>query len=343
MANSETTTQPGRLAVLGAGSWGTALAVLLGKKNYAVTLWGRPEDVSGEIIQGRQNVRYLPGVTFPQSLLVTSDLDSALDGIEAIVMVVPSTAVREVAARLRGRLGPETLLIHAGKGLESETGLRGSQIIAEELGEEIGRGCVALSGPNLAVELAGNVPTATVVASRDPDRAARAQDLFVAPSLRVYRNPDIAGVELGGALKNVVAIGAGIADGLGYGDNTKATVVTRGVQEMIRLGVCLGADARTFTGLSGLGDLMATCSSPLSRNLRLGRMVGQGVNLAEALCRLGQVAEGLHTCEAALLLSRKLSVSAPITEQVHAVLLECKDPNQAVSDLMARDSKNEFE
>jgi len=254
--------------------------------------------------------------------------------------------VRQVASRLAGRLDArpelvEGLLVNAGKGLESDTGLRGSEVLAQELGEETGRGVVALSGPNLAVELANGVPTATVVAGRDPERVARAQELFSCPTLRVYRNPDIVGVELGGALKNVLAIGAGISDGLGYGDNTKATLVTRGLVEMTRLGVALGADARTFTGLSGFGDLMATCASRLSRNLRLGLMLGQGRSVEDSLAALGQVAEGMPTCKAAYSLSRGLRIDAPITEQIHAVLFEAKPPKQAVHDLMTRDYKEE--
>ncbi|MGB9620557.1 MAG: NAD(P)H-dependent glycerol-3-phosphate dehydrogenase, partial [Armatimonadota bacterium] len=206
----------------------------------------------------------------------------------------------------------------------------------------IGNACVALSGPNLAVELARDIPTATVVACASAERATAAQELFWAPSLRVYRNSDVVGVELGGALKNVLAIGAGVSDGLGYGDNTKASLVTRGLMEMIRLGTALGADPRTFTGLSGFGDLMATCASRLSRNLRLGLMLGQGKTLEESLRELGQVAEGMHTCEAAYLLSRRLDVYMPITSEVHAVLFEGKPPRRAVHDLMSRDHKEEF-
>jgi len=329
------------VTVLGSGSWGTALAISLGKKGYPVNLWGIPAEADA-LKRDRENVRYLPGVKLPDSVEPTSDLDEALSNREAVVLAIPSTAVRHIAVILKGKIRPETLLINAGKGLESETGLRGSQIIREELGEEVGKSCVVLSGPNLAVELANDIPTATVVACSDMDRAAKAQELFSSASLRVYRNSDVAGVELGGALKNVLAIGAGICDGLGYGDNTKATLVTRGLMEMIRLGTALGADARTFTGLSGFGDLMTTCGSRLSRNLRLGLMMGQGCTLENSLKSLGQVAEGMHTCEAAYLLSKKYNVYMPITEQIHAVLFEGKPAKQAVLDLMTRDHKDEF-
>lgn len=330
------------IAVLGSGSWGTALAILLGNKGYPVKLWGRRRELAVSIQFVRQNAQYLPGAMLPDLVTSTSNLDDALCGCDTVVLALPSTGVREVVKAIKGRIGTNALLVHAGKGLESETGLRGSEVIAEELGEEFGAGCVVLSGPNLAVELANNVPTATVVASRDPDRAARAQELFSSHSLRVYRNADVIGVEMGGALKNVLAIGAGISDGLGYGDNTKATLLTRGLMEITRLGAALGADPKTFIGLSGIGDLMATSASRLSRNNRLGLMLGQGKDLKESLAILGQVAEGMPTCEAAYLLSRKHDVYMPITEQIHAVLFTGRPPKQAVYELMSRIQKDEL-
>lgn len=330
------------IAVLGSGSWGTALAVLLGNKGYSIRLWGRRQQLATAIQDERQNSRYLPGVMLPDSVYSTASLDEALHECDTVVLAVPSTGVREVVKAIGGKVNAETLLVHAGKGLESETGLRGSEVITEELGSEAGGRCVVLSGPNLAVELAHNVPTATVVASRDLDRAARVQELFSSPSLRVYRNTDVVGVEMGGALKNVFAIGAGIADGLGYGDNTKATLVTRGLMEMTRLGAVLGADPKTFIGLSGIGDLMATSSSKLSRNLRLGLMLGEGKPLEESLAMLGQVAEGMHTCEAAYLLSAKHDVYMPITEQIYAVLFFGRPPKHAVVELMSRVQKDEL-
>jgi glycerol-3-phosphate dehydrogenase (NAD(P)+) len=330
-----------RVAVIGSGSWGTALAVLLATKGNEVNLWGLPEEIQA-ITRDRENTRYLPGVKLPDRIRPTSNLDEAVADCEAVVLAVPSTGVRGVVRNLKGIIDEHILLVNAGKGLESESGLRGSQVIREELGDEVGDTCVVLSGPNLAVELARGIPTATVVASSDAERARAAQELFWAPNLRVYRNSDVVGVELGGALKNVLAIGAGISDGLGYGDNTKATLVTRGLVEMIRLGCVLGADARTFTGLSGFGDLMATCASRLSRNLRLGIMLGEGRTLDESLQALGQVAEGMHTCKATHLLSQRYNVYMPITHEVYAVLFEGKPPRQAVADLMSRDQKEEF-
>ncbi len=329
------------IAVLGSGSWGTALAVSLGRKGHPVMLWGLPEEAAALKRDG-ENARYLPGVRLPECVRATSDMDEALGERQAVVVAVPSAGVREVASLIAGKIGPETLLINAGKGLESDTGLRGSQVIREVLGEEIGGRCVVLSGPNLAVELANGIPTATVVACSDLRRAGVAQEMFSSTSLRVYRNPDVAGVELGGALKNVLAIGAGISDGLGYGDNTKATLVTRGLIEITRLGAALGADARTFSGLSGFGDLVATCASRLSRNLRLGLMLGQGKSVEESLASLGQVAEGVPTCEAAHALSARLGIDMPITHEVYAVLFEGKPPRQAVTDLMTRGHKDEF-
>jgi glycerol-3-phosphate dehydrogenase (NAD(P)+) len=329
------------VAVVGSGSWGTALAICLGRSGNAVRLWGLPEEAAA-LERDRQNVRFLPGVVLPESVEPTADIAYALSDRRMVVLAVPSTGLRDVALLLKGRLSVDTLLVNAGKGLESNTSLRGSQVIAEVLGEEIGSRCAVLSGPNLAVELANGVPTATVVACPDIKRAEMVQEAFSSTSLRVYRNVDVVGVELGGALKNVLAIGAGISDGLGYGDNTKATLVTRGLIEVTRLGTLLGADARTFFGLSGFGDLVATCASRLSRNLRLGRMLGEGMTLEESLAAIGQVVEGVHTCRAVYRLSCNLDIDMPITAQVHAVLFESKDPKQAVYDLMTRDNKEEF-
>lgn len=331
-----------KIAMIGSGSWGSALAVLLGKKGYRVTLWARRDYLARNIESQRENSQYLPGIMLPDTVSATSDISRAIDEAGAVVLAVPSKGVREALMLLDGGLDPDVLIVHAGKGLESGTGLRGSQVIGQLLGKEIGQGCVALSGPNLAVELAKDIPTATVVASSNPDNAVKAQSLFSTTSLRAYRSSDIAGVELGGALKNIYAIGAGISDGLGYGDNTKATLVTRGLVEMIRLGVALGANEKTFSGLSGLGDLMATCSSALSRNLRLGRMLGQGRGIDESLDALGQVAEGMPSCHAAFLLSQQLQISMPICEQIYSVLFDGKSPKPAVLELMARDYRDEL-
>ena len=330
-----------RVAVLGAGSWGTALALLLAGKGLEIALWDQDAELLARVRADRENRRYLPGHALPEAIVVADSVTDAVSDAEAVVLAVPSSGVRSVAVLLRDSGACPRLLVNAGKGLEEESGLRMSEVLGAELQEQLARRAVALSGPNLAVELAKRIPTATVVASQDAESAAAAQELFSACSLRVYRSTDIVGVELGGALKNIFAIGAGISDGLGYGDNTKATLVTRGLAEMTRLGLALGADPRTLTGLSGVGDLMATCASSLSRNWRLGNGLGRGVSVNEALAEIGQVAEGMPTCRAAHNLAQRLGVDMPITEQIYSVLFESKPPQQAVQDLMSREQKEE--
>ena len=328
------------IAIIGAGSWGTALALLLTGKGHSVRLWSEEPDVVEDIRHNRENSKYLPGCVLSGSARATGSMGESVEGTEAVVLAVPSGAVREVAGQLSDLTARTPLLVNAGKGLESETGLRISQVLAEVLGEAA-QACVALSGPNLAVELARQVPTATVVASAEEGHAIAAQELFSSPCLRVYRSSDVAGVELGGALKNVLAIGAGISDGLGYGDNTKAALVTRGLVEMMRLGEALGAQRRTFVGLAGVGDLVATCASRLSRNLRVGLALGHGMTTEQALAEVRQVAEGVPTCKAAYALASSLGVYAPITEQLYKVLFEGKSPRDAVADLMLREPKEE--
>jgi len=329
-----------RVAVLSAGSWGTALGLLLVDNGNSVCLWSAEPDVVDDLRRNRQNSRYLPGYRFAGEVAATGSMAEAVEGAEAVVLAVPSGVVRLVAGELAKVLAGRPLLVNAGKGLESDTGLRMSQVLAEAL-QDAGEGCVALSGPNLAVELARQAPTATVVASADEARAVAAQRLLSCSYLRVYWSSDVAGVELGGALKNVLAIGAGICDGLGYGDNTKAALVTRGLVEMMRLGEALGAQRRTFMGLAGVGDLMATCASRLSRNLRVGMALGRGMTLAEAVAEVEQVAEGVPTCNAARNLAVSLGIEAPITEQLHRVLFEGKPAKAAVADLMLREPKEE--
>jgi glycerol-3-phosphate dehydrogenase (NAD(P)+) len=329
-----------QIAIMGAGSWGTSLALLFTNKGHSVRLWSNEPDVVQDIQTNKKNSKYLPEFTFTGAVEATGSMAESIDGAEAIVMAVPSGVVREVATKLSKVLTGSPLLVNVGKGLESDTGLRMSQVIAETL-PTIGKRMVALSGPNLAVEVARQIPTATVVASEDEDLARKAQDLIYCPYLRAYRSSDVAGVELGGALKNVLAIGAGISDGLGYGDNTKAALVTRGLAEMMRLGEALGAQPRTFMGLAGVGDLMATCASHLSRNLRVGLALGQGMTTKEATAQVKQVAEGVPTCLAAYNLSVSLGVYAPIIEQLYLVLYKGKSPHEAVTNLMLRDLKIE--
>ncbi len=329
-----------KVAVIGGGSWGTALALLLADKGNEVCLWTPESDVVEDIRANRRNSKYLQDIQLPQGILATGDMSEAVDEAAAVVLAVPSSAVRQVSEQLADVWTAEALLVNAGKGLESLTGLRLSQVIAETMPEAAHR-VVVLSGPNLAVEVARRIPTATVVASKDEEAARSAQELFGCAYLRVYRSTDVIGVELGGALKNVIAIGAGISDGMGFGDNSKAALITRGLVEMMRLGEALGAQPRTFTGLAGVGDLMATCASRLSRNLRVGMALGSGMTVDQALASVMQVAEGVPTCRAAYNLAATYRIYAPITEQIYFVLFEGKSPQEAVADLMLREPKAE--
>lgn len=342
--NNEQLTGIEKIAVIGAGSWGTALALLLGRKDYNVRLWSCESSVVEHIRKSRLNVDYLPDHPLPNNVSATGDLAEALDKAECVVFAVPSEFLRSVARQV-AQIGFEgsPLIINAGKGLESGTGLRLSETITQELGDKSAANLVALSGPNLAAEIARQIPAATVVASQSPDAAESVQRLLTTDSFRVYRNSDIIGVELSGALKNVIAIGAGICDGLGYGDNTKAALITRGLPEMTRLGVALGADPRTFMGLAGIGDLMATCASPLSRNLRFGRALGRGLSVAEAEAEVKQTVEGKPTCLAAYNHSQRFGLAMPIMEQTYLVIFQNKPARDAVADLMRRDPKDENE
>jgi len=284
-----------RVAVLGAGSWGTTLAVLLAEKGCRVSLWARRPQAAEELRWRRENVSYLPGIVIPFEVAITSDLGEALHNAEVVVLSVPSHALRPTLRLARPFLPSAALLINTAKGLEVDTLLRLSQVVAEELGEEAKRRLVVLSGPSHAEEVSRRFPTAVVVASEEPRTAEAAQDLFSTSYLRVYTNPDLVGVELGGALKNVIALASGMADGLGFGDNTRAAIITRGLAEIARLGVRLGANPLTFAGLAGLGDLVVTCTSPHSRNRQAGLLIGRGHTLEQALAQVGMVVEGVRT------------------------------------------------
>jgi glycerol-3-phosphate dehydrogenase (NAD(P)+) len=330
------------IAVLGAGSWGTALALLLGRKGFEVRLWSFEDQVVQQIVSTHENSAYLPGHLLPRNVTPTGVISEALDGADCAVFASPSDHLRNVA-RLVSEAGVQgrPLIVNAGKGLESSTGLRLSQVLTEELGEDLAEKLVVLSGPNLAIEIAKESPGATVVASLSETAAIAAQNMLTTPRFRVYRNSDLIGVEISGALKNIIAIGAGISDGFGYGDNTKAALITRGLAEMTRLGVAMGGDSRTFVGLAGVGDLMTTCSSALSRNLRFGRALGRGLSVPEAEAEVKQVVEGKPTCRAAYNLARQHSITMPITEQIYFVIFEGKPAKDAVNDLMQRDPKEE--
>ncbi len=346
MAGTEALTRQGSSAnvcILGAGSWGTALATLLADNGHAVRLWARDAALAEALSAARENRRYLPGIPLPEAVAPTADIETALAGAEVVVFAVPSGAVRQVAREAARHIASEALLISAAKGLEEGTGARMSQVLAAELPGSEGR-TIALSGPNLALEVARGVPTASVAASTNPEAARAAQRLFIGqptPTFRVYSGRDVIGVEFGGAIKNVIAIGAGICDGLGYGDNSKAALMTRGLTEAIRLGVAQGAEAATFLGLSGVGDLIATGASRLSRNYRVGFALGQGRALPDILAELGQVAEGVPTTRVLCDLAARSGVEMPLCAALHAVLFARRAPLAVIRELMLRPPKAE--
>jgi glycerol-3-phosphate dehydrogenase (NAD(P)+) len=324
-----------KITVLGAGAWGTSLARLLQNGGHRVTLWGHDADALRELSRTRRNERFLPGIELPKALGFEADRDVALADAECVVVAVPSKAFREVTRSLTRHDG---LIVSVTKGIEYDTGLTMCGILAENAPRSK---TAALSGPSFAIEVARDIPTAIVVASRDLSTAAQAQTLFNRPAFRVYSSTDLPGVELGGALKNVIALAAGISDGLGFGDNAKAAMVTRAVVEMRRLGVSCGAQPETFTGLSGLGDLMVTCFSKHSRNRAFGERVGKGENPAAIVGSMSSVAEGYPTTRSAFRLAQKHGVITPVINEVHAMLYEGKNVLEAVRDLMTRDPKAE--
>jgi glycerol-3-phosphate dehydrogenase (NAD(P)+) len=323
------------VTVLGAGAWGTALAVLLQRGGHHVTLWGHDAAYLAELRKSAKNERYLPGIALPTEWQLEANLAAAISSAECVVVAVPSKAFREVTTALANFAG---ILVSVTKGLEHETGLTMCGILAANAPRA---SHAALSGPSLALEVARGIPTAIVAASNDAEVANTVQTLFHRPAFRVYTTTDIAGVELGGALKNVIAIAAGVCDGLGFGDNSKASLVTRGIVEMRRLGIACGAQAETFAGLSGMGDLMVTCFSKLSRNRGFGERVGRGEKPDAILASMTSVAEGYPTARSACHLARKLDISTPIIDEVYAMLYEGKNVRQAVQDLTTRESKAE--
>ncbi len=332
----------GELAVVGAGSWGTTLAVVYARGGRDVTLWDRDAARARTIDDTRENRRYLPDVRLPDGIGVTSDLAVAVRGRPLVVLAVPAQAARGVATALCPHLAPETVVVVAAKGLEVGSGKRMTEVVAESLRARQRRGVAVLSGPNLAGEIVRGLPAASVVAARHRPSAVLAQRLLSTGRFRLYISTDVAGVELGGALKNVMALVAGLADGLGYGDNGKASIMTRGLAEIARLGVAAGARQATFAGLSGLGDLIATCSSPLSRNYHVGYELGQGRTLEEIRGAMSSVAEGVTTTRAALELAARYGVELPIVTQVGAVLFEGKNPHDAVTELLTRAARDEL-
>jgi glycerol-3-phosphate dehydrogenase (NAD(P)+) len=329
-----------RAAVLGAGSWGTAYAKVLADAGGEVTLWARREEVAAAIRQYGTNPDYLPSVRLPERVTATSEAHLAVQDAELVVFAVPSQTLRGNLATWRDRIAPDATLVSLAKGIELGTTKRMSEVIVEEAGVKLDR-IVVVSGPNLAPEIAAEQPTATVVAGTDPARTTALQRASQTPYFRPYTNDDVVGCELGGAVKNVIALAYGIATAMRLGDNTKATLITRGLAETARLGVCLGADPMTFAGLAGLGDLVATCCSPLSRNRTFGERLGRGETLEGILASKQQTAEGVKSCRSILDLARKHDVDMPITEHVVAVVHEGMTPAAMVRGLMSRHTKSE--
>jgi glycerol-3-phosphate dehydrogenase (NAD(P)+) len=331
------------IAVLGAGSFGTCLAKLLADGGHQVTLWCRDPVLAETIETSRENAPYLPGFQLPPSVRVTSDTGAAVAGRQIVLGVTPSHAIREVLGPVAARLDPETLVVNASKGFEEGTLETIDQVYREILPERIAARATYLSGPTFATEIAAGLPSAIVLAGRDPETAARIQRAISTERFRVYTTDDVTGVLVGGALKNVVAIAAGVADGLGYGSNTRAALITRGLAEITRMGLAMGAHAMTFAGLSGIGDLVLTCSGDQSRNRRVGLALGRGRKLAEIIADSRMVAEGVKTTRVGHLLAAKLGVSAPITTFMYEVLYEDRPAKDAIAQLMTRALRSERE
>ena len=329
-----------RITIIGDGAWGTALALLLHSKGYTVKIWGNFPEYIEEQREKRENYTFLPGIKIPRDIEYTADLVDAAERAELFVCAVPTQFIRGVFKRFAVHYPKGVPVVSVAKGIEQKTLKRCTEILGEFLESAP---LAALSGPSHAEEVARNIPTAVVIASRDGQLARSLQDTFMAKFFRVYTQKDIIGVELGGALKNVIALAAGMCDGLGYGDNTKSTLLTRGLVEISRLGVAAGGERLTFTGLSGIGDLITTSFSQHSRNRTLGEKIGQGISLRQAQVSTEKVAEGVWTTISSRELAQKLSIAVPITDEVFKVLFEGKDPRHAVVDLMTRSKKQEIE
>ena len=325
-----------RITVVGTTSWGTTLGILLARRGVPVTLLARGAEEAETLNHDREHRRLLPGALFPDDLTASADAGAALDGADLVVLATPAQRLRENLPTLRGRLREDTVLLSAIKGLELGTGLPMTQVIQAELPEIAEDRVCILSGPNLSKEVVEDKPSSTVIAARDPRVAEWVQELYNSPSFRVYTNDDVVGVELGGALKNPITIAAGISDGLGYGANAKAALITRGLAEVTRLGVACGAKPLTLAGLSGLGDMAASCFSNLSRNRYVGEQVGEGKPLAEVLAGMVHVAEGVDTIPAALVLAKRHGMEMPITEVTARILFDGVDPLEATSWLLNR-------
>lgn len=331
-----------KAAIIGAGSWGTALAQVISKNGNPTSLWVRRKKLANIMSQFRENSEYLPGVKISNEIFISNDLEKVVTNANLIVMAVPSQAMRQTAKNIKKFVSKNSIIVSASKGIETNSLLRMSEILKDEIPSNKDN-VVVLSGPSHAEEVVLGLPTTVVVASHNSRAMKIAQNIFMNENFRVYTNNDITGVELGGALKNVIAICAGISDGLGFGDNSKAAILTRGIAEITRLGIKLGAHPATFAGLSGIGDLVVTCSSKFSRNRRAGIKIGRGMTAEEVIKSTKMVAEGINTTKAAYYLARQLKINMPITEQAFQIIFKNKDPKTAVSNLMNRREKNEIE
>ncbi len=327
-----------RIGVIGAGSWGIALSVLLSNNGHGVKVWSIIEEEIKMLNEHHEHKDKLPGVILSDKITFTTELREAVEGMDLLVMAVPSPFVRKTAASLKPLVSDGQIIVNVAKGIEENTLMTLSQIIEEEVPQaEV----TVLSGPSHAEEVGRGIPTTIVVGAKNKNTAEYIQNIFMSEVFRVYISPDVLGIELGAALKNVVALAAGIADGLGYGDNTKAALITRGITEIARLGMAMGGKFETFCGLSGIGDLIVTCASMHSRNRRAGILIGQGKTMDEAMQEVKMVVEGVYSAKAALGLSKKYGVQIPIIEQVNQVLFENKPASETMKDLMTRDKKSE--
>ncbi|OON96256.1 MAG: glycerol-3-phosphate dehydrogenase [Epulopiscium sp. Nele67-Bin005] len=326
-----------KITIIGAGSWGLALGLLLNEKNNEVTLWCHKQEERDYLLTYRENKRCLPAIKIPFDIQITSDLEEAVTDKDVIVIAIPSTVIRSVMKQIKPYLNEKTIIVNVAKGIENETLLTLSKVISQEVNNDV----VILSGPSHAEEVARHMPTTVVVSSANMDSAIIVQDLFMTDYFRVYTNPDLIGVEIGGALKNVIAIAAGAIDGLGYGDNTKAALMTRGIAEISRLGVAMGGDISTLSGLAGFGDLIVTCTSGHSRNRRVGELIAQGMELDVAMKKINMVVEGVQTAKASYHLSKQYDIEMPIIEGIYYGLFEGASVRDVIEQLMTRDKKME--
>jgi glycerol-3-phosphate dehydrogenase (NAD(P)+) len=341
--NAEINIEDFKIGVVGAGSWGTALADLIAAKGFKVDLWAFEQEVVDQIQSHRENKFFLPGFTLSDNITASNDLIATTAEKDLVIIVVPSHVMRETTQKMVGHFSKKTIVVSASKGIENKTHLTMSRVIKEVLSEIPDKRLAVISGPSFAREVAQRLPTVVTAASKDPTTAGLVQHIFATPYFRVYSSDDMLGVELGGSVKNVIAIAAGVVDGLGLGLNTRAALITRGMTEIRRLGVKLDANPRTFTGLAGFGDLVLTCTGALSRNHTVGKKIGEGKKLKKILAEMRMVAEGVKTAKSVYNLSRKIGVDMPIAHETYRILYEDLSPKEAVYRLMTRDLKQELD